>query len=99
MFRGDSKEKLVVFAVGNRLLDCATAVYRQRIFIDFEFHSTRARHSRQIGTESVTQVHHGVDPKIFREPARFGEARNELEMVAAERSAKAACDEQLVARL
>src|SRR2546423_5806224 len=99
MIRRDGKEQLVIFAVRNRLLNCTTAVHRQGIFIDFEFHSTRARHSRQIGAESITQVHHGVHPKILREPARFGESRNELEMVAAERSAKATCDEQLVVRL
>jgi hypothetical protein len=52
---------------------------------------------RQISGESIAQIHHGVNGKVLRQPARFREARLEIQMFAANRTAQFAGDEDGVA--
>src|ERR1041385_282501 len=98
VFRRNRKKKLVIFSVGNRLRNSAATIERQRRFINFETHAAGASETRQVGSESVAQVHHRVNAKIFGEPARFGDARDEVEVMAAQRSAEPAGDKKFVAR-
>ena len=69
-----------------------------RRFIYFKADVACASEARQISPEAVAQIHHGVDAKIFREPARFGNTRSEFEMMTAERSTEATGHEKLVVR-
>src|SRR4029077_17277500 len=56
-----------------------------------------AREARKIGAETVTQIHHGVDAEVFREPARFVNPWDESKMLSAQRSAETSGDKKIVA--
>src|SRR5690349_6656854 len=95
--RRDGEEEFVVFAVGDRVVDLSAGCERQRVLVDLETESARAREAGKISAQAVAQVHHRVNAEIFCEPARFVNARDEAKMFASQRSAKFSSDEKIVA--
>ena len=93
-----AKSKFVVFTVGNCLSDVASSLPRDRIFIHLESNAARARQARQIRAQPVAQVHHGMNRKVLREPARFLYPRRKPQMPAAERSPQPPRHKQFVIR-
>ena len=51
----------------------------------------------QVARQAVAQINHGVQRKVLRQPARFRQARLEIEMLAGQRTAEFAGDEDRVA--
>ena len=62
---GDGKEELVIFAVGDCVVDLCAGRERQRFLIDLEAELARFRESGKIGAEAVAQIHHRVDAKVL----------------------------------
>src|ERR1700730_10310807 len=95
--RGDGEKKLVVFTVGNCVVDLGAGRERKFFFIDLESEFARLCETREIGAETVAQIHHRVNTKISCQPARFFDARDKSEMFAAQRSTEPAADKKIVA--
>src|SRR5207249_3020394 len=97
--RWDREEQFIIFSVGDGLADGAAAIQWQRRFVHLETDAAGPRQTGQIGSKSVTQIHHGVDRKILREPARFVDPRDKLQMAPSERSPEPAGDKEIVTGL
>ena len=64
-------------SLGSGILDGGARSQRQRLTVNFEAKPTGSRQSWQIRSQSVTQIHHCVDPEIGGQPPRFFNPRNE----------------------
>ena len=80
------------------MVDRSAARERQTLLVDLETEFARFRKARKIGAETVAQIHHRVDRKVFREPARFDNARHKSQMFPLHRAAEPAGHEKIVAR-
>src|SRR5437762_6274757 len=58
--RRNGEEEFVIFAIGNCLLNAATARKRQSALVNGETKFARPRQPRQIGAKTIAQIHHGV---------------------------------------
>src|ERR1700682_1770199 len=95
--RRNGKEKFVVFAVGDGVVDPGAGTERQALHVDLETDLARMREPRKVGTEAIAQIDHGVNGELLRKPARFFDARDKAQMFAALRSAESAGYEKIVA--
>src|SRR5207248_11805652 len=94
--RRNGEEQLVILPFGDCIVDFYTATERQAFDIDLEPDFAGAREARQIDTESVTQIHHGVDRKVFGQPARFHNPRDKLQMLSLESAAERAGHKKII---
>lgn len=85
--RRKGEEQLVVFAVINRLRDRAASRPRESLFVDLKANCAGVRETGKISAEAVAQIHHGVDAKMLRQPARFFQSWNEIEVPFSNRAA------------
>lgn len=63
--RRDGEKELVIFAVGNCIADLRAGRERQFLPVDLESEFACLGQARQIGAETVAQIHHGVDAEIL----------------------------------
>jgi len=96
--RRNGEEQFVIFAVGNGMVDRDAARPRQTFLVDPEPEFARSGKAGKIGAEAVAQIHHGMDRKVFRQPAGFDNARHESQMFPLARAAETAGHEKIVAR-
>ena len=61
-------------------------------------HAAGRQDMAQVARQPVADVQHGVQGEVLRQPARLGQARLEFEMLAGQRAAQFAGDEDRVAR-
>src|SRR5260370_480659 len=97
--RRDREEQFVVFAVGDCVVDPAARIERQRLDVDLKAELAGFGEPREIGAKTVAQINHGMNRKIFCEPARFVDAREESQMFPARRAAEFSGDEKVIAGL
>src|SRR6266550_2554287 len=82
----NGKQQFIIFAIGYCLLHGAAARNRQRAFINREREPACTCQPRQIGAQSVAQIHHRVHLEICGQPARFFNPGDEIQMPPANRA-------------
>src|SRR5205085_1578294 len=88
----EGEEQLVVFAVGQGLIEIAAEGEGKAVLEQLVAAMAGGGETRQIGGETVAEIHHGVQFEMGNQPARFREPRGEIEMLSRERTTKAASD-------
>src|SRR5260370_37907656 len=92
----DCEKEFVILPVGNCIVDLRAGGERQLLPVNLEPEFACLGQARQIGAETVAQIHHSVDAEVLGQPARFIDARHKAQMSSAQRSDQTAGHEQII---